>query len=228
MRTGEATRSPTNPLLARSSRSSSPRRRKSTPAASAARDKLSPCAAETWTCTPFRRHLRRPADVLRSHVAPDAHPELFDRHGTPWLPLGCFLIRSGKRLVLIDAGLGPEIQDGMHLLVGGQLLTGLRALGVGTSEVTDVVCSHLHADHVGWLFDLEANPIFPLTGEGALVSAASNHRPRLLAHLDPRWLVASSCRGGRRSSHLRLSEAPRGYRLDQIGRRRWPWTGGYG
>ncbi len=49
----------------------------------------------------------------------------------------------------------------MHLLVGGQLLTGLRAHGVTTSEVTDVICSHLHADHVGWLFDLAANPIFP-------------------------------------------------------------------
>ncbi len=96
-----------------------------------------------------------------SHVAPDSHPELFDRHGTAWLPLGCFLIRSGEQVVLVDAGLGPEIQEGMHLLVGGQLLTGLRAHGVTTSQVTDVICSHLHADHVGWLFDLAANPIFP-------------------------------------------------------------------
>jgi glyoxylase-like metal-dependent hydrolase (beta-lactamase superfamily II) len=96
-----------------------------------------------------------------SHAAPDAHPELFDRHGTAWLPIGCFLIRSGERVVLVDAGLGPEIQDGMHLLVGGQLLTGLRAHGITSSEVTDVICSHFHADHVGWLFDLAANPIFP-------------------------------------------------------------------
>jgi glyoxylase-like metal-dependent hydrolase (beta-lactamase superfamily II) len=96
-----------------------------------------------------------------SQVPPDSHPELFDRHGTAWLPLGCFLIRSGERVVLVDAGLGPEVQDGMHLIVGGQLLTGLRAQGVTTAEVTDVVCSHFHADHVGWLFDLAANPIFP-------------------------------------------------------------------
>jgi glyoxylase-like metal-dependent hydrolase (beta-lactamase superfamily II) len=96
-----------------------------------------------------------------SHVPPDAHPELFDRHGAAWLPLGCFLIRSRERVVLVDAGLGPEIHEGLHLLVGGQLLTGLRAHGVAVSDVTDIVCTHLHLDHVGWLFDLAAKPIFP-------------------------------------------------------------------
>lgn len=91
-----------------------------------------------------------------------ARPELFDRHGAAWLPIGCFLIRTGDRVVLLDAGLGPDMQQlrgGMHL-VGGQLPTGLRALGVAPGEVTDVVCSHLHDDHVGWLFDLDARPVF--------------------------------------------------------------------
>ncbi|GIH16196.1 MBL fold metallo-hydrolase [Rugosimonospora africana] len=95
-------------------------------------------------------------------VPPETHPELFGRHQTAFLPIGCFLVRTGDRLVLVDAGLGPEQQDlphGMHL-VGGQLLTGLRALGVATGDITDVVCSHLHADHVGWLFDRDARPVF--------------------------------------------------------------------
>lgn len=97
------------------------------------------------------------------HVAPDARPELFNRHHAAALPIGCFVVRSNDRVVLVDAGLGPELDElphGMHL-VGGQLLTGLRALGVSTAEITDVVCSHLHTDHVGWLFDLDANPVFP-------------------------------------------------------------------
>lgn len=92
-----------------------------------------------------------------------AHPELFDRHGAAWLPIGCFLIEAGDRTVLVDAGLGPErdeLTDGMAL-IGGQLLVGLHALGVATSTVTDIVCTHLHGDHVGWLFDLDARPIFP-------------------------------------------------------------------
>jgi glyoxylase-like metal-dependent hydrolase (beta-lactamase superfamily II) len=93
----------------------------------------------------------------------DAHPELFDRHGAAWLPIGCFLVRSGARTVLVDAGLGPtstELPHGMQL-VGGQLLTGLRAIGVALEDITDVACTHLHSDHVGWLFDLDARPVFP-------------------------------------------------------------------
>lgn len=92
-----------------------------------------------------------------------AHPELFDRDGAAWLPIGSFVVRAGDRVVLVDAGLGPEAQrlpDGM-LLVGGQLPVGLRALGVAPDDVTDVVCTHLHADHVGWLFDPRGEPLFP-------------------------------------------------------------------
>jgi glyoxylase-like metal-dependent hydrolase (beta-lactamase superfamily II) len=96
-------------------------------------------------------------------VPPDARPELFDRHGEAWLPIGCFVVRTGDRVVLVDAGLGPvakEMSHGMKL-VGGQLPTGLRAIGVAPAEVTDVVCTHFHNDHIGWLFDLEGRPFFP-------------------------------------------------------------------
>ena len=48
----------------------------------------------------------------------------------------------------------------MHL-VGGQLPAGLRALDVSAADITDVICSHFHADHVGWLFDTSARPTFP-------------------------------------------------------------------
>jgi glyoxylase-like metal-dependent hydrolase (beta-lactamase superfamily II) len=98
-----------------------------------------------------------------NHVVPGSHPELFNRQGAAWLPIGCFLVRTPDRVVLVDTGLGPELQElppGMQL-VGGQLPTGLRALDVMPGDVTDVICSHLHSDHVGWLFDLESRPVFP-------------------------------------------------------------------
>ncbi len=98
-----------------------------------------------------------------SQVAPTARPDVFNRDQAAWLPIGCFLIRIDGRVVLVDAGLGPEREEmtGGMQLVGGQLPTGLRALGVAPTEITDVVCSHLHADHVGWLFDLDAKAVFP-------------------------------------------------------------------
>ena len=93
---------------------------------------------------------------------PRPHPEFFSPGGAAWLPIGCFLVRGGQRLVLVDAGLGPDLQRLPHgmRLVGGQLLTGLRALGVTAADITDVICSHLHADHIGWLFDADARPVF--------------------------------------------------------------------
>ncbi|WP_369253057.1 MBL fold metallo-hydrolase [Geodermatophilus amargosae] len=102
----------------------------------------------------------------RSHfgeaVPAGAHPEVFDRDAA-WLPIGCFVVRTGDRVVLVDAGPGPEAQslpDGM-LLAGGQLPTGLRALGVRPDDVTDGVCTHLHPDHVGWLFGPDGEPVSP-------------------------------------------------------------------
>jgi glyoxylase-like metal-dependent hydrolase (beta-lactamase superfamily II) len=95
-------------------------------------------------------------------VPADARPEVFDRGGTAWLPIGCFLIRSASRVVLVDCGLGPTakaLPDGMRL-AGGRLLTELRAAGSGPGEVTDVVCTHLHSDHVGWLFDRNGEQVF--------------------------------------------------------------------
>lgn len=95
-------------------------------------------------------------------VPHDGRPDFFDRDGTARLPIGSFVIRVDDRVVLVDAGLGPheqQLPDGMRL-VGGRLLTRLGSLGVSVEDITDVVCTHLHADHVGWLFDLDAAPVF--------------------------------------------------------------------
>jgi glyoxylase-like metal-dependent hydrolase (beta-lactamase superfamily II) len=63
------------------------------------------------------------------------------------LALGGFLVPAGNRLVLIDTGLG-DLQRGAF--AGGRLLDSLAALGVRPENVTDVVLTHLHFDHVGW------------------------------------------------------------------------------
>lgn len=91
------------------------------------------------------------------------HREVFDRNGAAVLPIGCFLIRSLDRSVLVDTGLGPhrkQLPDGMELH-GGQLLDALAGTGTAPDGVTDIVCTHLHSDHVGWLFDRVGEPVFP-------------------------------------------------------------------
>jgi glyoxylase-like metal-dependent hydrolase (beta-lactamase superfamily II) len=63
------------------------------------------------------------------------------------MALGGFLIRTGDRLVLVDAGVGLA---GGEIFKGGLLLSSLAECGVEPGDITDVVFTHLHFDHVGW------------------------------------------------------------------------------
>lgn len=75
------------------------------------------------------------------------HEHLLDGAGNLELTLGGFLLRTGERTVLVDAGVGT-IDNGKYR--GGRFLDSLRAQAVAPEDVTDVVFTHLHFDHVGW------------------------------------------------------------------------------
>jgi len=76
-----------------------------------------------------------------------AHADLLDEDGMLPLTLGGYLVRDGKRTVLVDAGLGPGSLMGLQ---GGAMMDNLAALGVTPGEITDVIFTHLHIDHIGW------------------------------------------------------------------------------
>src|SRR3954463_702047 len=77
------------------------------------------------------------------------HADLLDADGMLPFVMGGFLLRdrSGERAVLVDAGLGVGHIMGMS---GGAMLDSLAALGLGPADITDVVFTHLHIDHIGW------------------------------------------------------------------------------
>ena len=77
----------------------------------------------------------------------DRYPELLHRDGTLEMTIGSFLLVNGEKVVLVDTGQGPV---SMGPLVGGELPDNLRRAGFEPSDVTDVVFTHLHVDHVGW------------------------------------------------------------------------------
>jgi glyoxylase-like metal-dependent hydrolase (beta-lactamase superfamily II) len=83
-------------------------------------------------------------------MPPDAwlpHREFITSDDELELALGGFVVRSGDRVVLIDCGVGRVDSEPFH---GGAFLTSLAAYGIAPEDVTDVVFTHLHFDHVGW------------------------------------------------------------------------------
>jgi glyoxylase-like metal-dependent hydrolase (beta-lactamase superfamily II) len=111
--------------------------------------------------------------------------------------VGGFLVRSGERLALVDAGSGPafastyapptidlddaddpalarfrsfgmddetiqRIADGFADTYAeqGALPDSLASLGVRPEDVTDVIATHLHYDHIGWT-SIDGEPFFP-------------------------------------------------------------------
>jgi len=67
-----------------------------------------------------------------------------------------FLINTGTKLVLVDAGLGLAKQANWTM---GRLLPHLRAAGYEPEQVDEVLLTHLHFDHVGGLTH-EGKPVF--------------------------------------------------------------------
>jgi glyoxylase-like metal-dependent hydrolase (beta-lactamase superfamily II) len=81
------------------------------------------------------------------------HRGLLDADGMLESAIGGFLILGcGDRVILVDAGLGghPSAGPFAGLPPERSLLANLSERGVGPDDVTDVVFTHLHADHTGW------------------------------------------------------------------------------
>ena len=84
------------------------------------------------------------------------HSQFLDEDGMLPIDMGGFLVRTGERLVLVDTGIGPYADSGRT----GMFMDGLAARGVRPQEITDVVLTHLHFDHLGWASDGERR-LFP-------------------------------------------------------------------
>jgi glyoxylase-like metal-dependent hydrolase (beta-lactamase superfamily II) len=98
----------------------------------------------------------------REDAIPDATPQdwaaadAFDpgsltADGRWWLRFRSFAIRYGDGPVtLVDAGIGPPGAPGAWESVSGGLPDELAAAGIAPGDVTAIVLTHLHSDHIGW------------------------------------------------------------------------------
>ena len=95
--------------------------------------------------------LHLPAQMLAANADPAARQAVMDSLALPremfdW-PLNVVVVRSGGRTVLVDTGAGVN----SNLPKAGHLTHRLEAAGIDLADLTDVVLTHLHMDHVGGL-----------------------------------------------------------------------------
>lgn len=101
-----------------------------------------------------------PFDLILGGLPEDALAPVLARHGiarealTP--PCNLTLLQGDGRVVLFDVGAGPDFQP-----TAGQIVDSLSAAGVAPEDVTDVVFTHAHPDHLWGLLDDFDEPVFP-------------------------------------------------------------------
>ncbi|MEE4188699.1 MAG: MBL fold metallo-hydrolase [Roseobacter sp.] len=70
-------------------------------------------------------------------------------------PCNLTLLRQGDRLVLFDAGSGPAFMPS-----AGSILDSLDQLGIAAEDITDVIFTHAHPDHLWGVLDDFDEPVF--------------------------------------------------------------------
>src|SRR5712672_1646854 len=154
-------------------------------------------------CEKYFRNFER--DVLERHLdwlAPDHYSPQHDRFVTS---VHSWLIRSGDLTILLDTcGGNHKDRPWTHRFhqLDTPYLERMRAASAAPEDVDMVLCTHLHADHVGWNTMLRGRAL------GANVSEREipvlTDRRRLLGH------ATESGDGDRPASHGLRRQRPAG------------------
>jgi glyoxylase-like metal-dependent hydrolase (beta-lactamase superfamily II) len=68
--------------------------------------------------------------------------------------LNCLLVARGSEKILIDTGIGDKFDEKFATIYSVQrhttLLDELKFLGLRPEDITHVIMSHMHFDHIGW------------------------------------------------------------------------------
>jgi len=105
-------------------------------------------------------YLTLPGALLFAPMPQDELGPILTRHGvTPGAQksdCNITLLRDGDRVVLFDTGSGPAFQQS-----AGKLADALDSAGVAPADVTHVIFTHAHPDHLWGVLDDFDEPFFP-------------------------------------------------------------------
>lgn len=115
---------------------------------------------EVWRILELNGPIDAP-DYLYPTAGPDVVQQITERDpgaicpqtGGLILPVQGFLLRTPDHLILVDACIGNHKTarlEAWHMRDSDRFLHALAAAGAAPEDVTHVMCTHLHIDHVGW------------------------------------------------------------------------------
>lgn len=105
-------------------------------------------------------HLTLPYEFIFGPMPQDIVAPILNEYGIAKGPLmpecNVTLVRDNERTVLFDTGSGVGFQDS-----AGELVDALDGAGVAPEDVTHVVFTHCHPDHLWGVLDDFDDPLFP-------------------------------------------------------------------
>jgi glyoxylase-like metal-dependent hydrolase (beta-lactamase superfamily II) len=97
------------------------------------------------------------SSIFGLNAKPSAVAAVLSKAGAPTdkirLDIDALLIRTPDHLILVDTGYGPAGH--------GVVRESLSSAGVSADDITDILITHAHPDHVGGLVDAQGHPVFP-------------------------------------------------------------------
>ena len=122
-------------------------------------------ASSTLTMGPMRidtlsdGNLVLPGDFILGGMPQAQMAQIITSYGLPTdqltPPCNVTLMRDGTHTVLFDVGAGPDFQP-----TAGKLAAALDAAGITADDITHVVFTHAHPDHLWGLLDDFDEPVF--------------------------------------------------------------------
>ncbi|MCC4247773.1 N-acyl homoserine lactonase family protein [Microbacterium testaceum] len=140
------------------------------------------CAAggETWEVLAVRQGslLTRRSHVFLNH----------DVYGEPDGPLlmtySFWVLRNAGRVVLVDAGMSENGARSRGREYERSTTAALAGLGMTPDDVSEVIVSHAHYDHIGGLSELSGRPVTMAAAEYAFWGTDRSRRPLLRSVVD--------------------------------------------
>ena len=126
---------------------------------------------------------------------------LFTQKWSAWLPIYCWLIKTEDELILVDTGETADIYQKGYLPAGGlyhkavqtqitkeeEIPNQLSKIGFKPEDISTIIFTHLHGDHIGGLKYFEHCNIFVSEAEYAFATSKKGNGAGYFPRNWPKW-----------------------------------------